>query len=88
MGEQVRQNHLQELTLWLHFNENISVDHLQVRLNGTEIAIGKRREEWHGISLQAAHIRRGDNRLELTLTPATGAPTPLLDGVQLLVRYR
>jgi hypothetical protein len=88
VGEDVHQNNLQELTLWLHFNENISADHLQVRLNGTEIATRKRREEWHGLPLQAAHIRRGGNRLELTLAPATDAPTPLLDGVQLLVRYR
>ena len=88
VGEQVRQNHLQELTLWLHFNENISADHLQVRLNGTEIATRKRRAEWHGIPLQAAHLRRGDNRLELTLDPAAGPPAPLMDGVQLLVRYR
>ncbi|MCH2399823.1 MAG: hypothetical protein MK364_11980, partial [Pirellulales bacterium] len=82
------QNNLQELTLWLHFNASISANHLQFRLNGTDIAIRKRREEWHGIPLQAAHIRRGDNRLELTLAPAAGAPAPLLDGVQLLVRYR
>ena len=88
VGEQVRHNNLQELTLWLHFNANISSGQLHVRLNGTEIATRKRREAWHGLPLQAAHIRRGDNRLELTLAPPAGAPTPLLDGAQLLVRYR
>ncbi|MEE3368304.1 MAG: DNRLRE domain-containing protein [Planctomycetota bacterium] len=88
VGEQVQHNNRQELTLWLHFNANISADHLQIRLNGTQIAIRKLREEWHGLPLQAAHIRRGDNHLELTLDPPAGAPIPLLDGVQLLVRYR
>lgn len=88
VGEQVRQTNLQELTLWLHFNGDISADHLQVRLNRTEIVIRKRREEWHGLPLQAVHVKQGDNRLELTLDLPAGAPTPLLDGVQLLVRYR
>ena len=90
VGEQVRQDNLQELTLWLHFSANTSPSHQRVRLNGTKLTFGKRRAGWQGFPLQAAHLRRGDNRLELTLTlpPSAQGPAPLLDGIQLLVRYR
>ena len=89
VGEQIQQNNLAELTLWLHFNANTPPGHLLVHLNGKQLALGNRTQGWLGFPLQAEHIKQGDNRIEVTLDPppTSERPSRMLDGVQLLVRY-
>jgi len=90
VGEDIQSANLAELKLYLHLNQPAGKDGVTVKLNGAALKDPKLAEGWLEFPLNAKQIRRGDNKIELILNEqrTSTQPSPLLDGAQLLVRYK